>query len=369
MITENKVLAALSLVDDPDLKKDLVSLNMIEGILINDRNLEFTVVLTTPVCPLKGKIESDCVAVLKDELGDDLNIKVNFTSRVTSSRDETPVLPKVKNIIAVASGKGGVGKSTVACNLALGLASKGAKVGIIDADIYGPSLPTMLGLKGARPKVHKEDGKTLMLPVEANGLKVLSIGFLIEEDQAVVWRGPMATSALRQFITDCIWGELDYLIFDMPPGTGDVQLTLAQTVPITGALVVTTPQQVALDDVKKALAMFKHPKINVPVLGIVENMAWFTPEELPDNKYFIFGQEGGKKIADAYDLPLIGQIPLVMGIREGGDAGTPAILNKESASFEPLNKMVENTARQVAIRNEALSPTKKIEITDMKGCG
>ncbi|MCL4111356.1 UNVERIFIED_CONTAM: hypothetical protein GTU68_023209 [Idotea baltica] len=342
---------------------------MIDKIEIEGNKLSFTVVLTTPVCPLQGKIEADCRQAIADEIGADVEVTVNFTSNVTSSRNENPVLPEVKNIIAVASGKGGVGKSTVAVNLAVGLAAKGAKVGIIDADIYGPSVPTMLGIKGARPKVHKEDGKTLMIPVEVNGIKVLSIGFLIDEDQAVVWRGPMATSALKQFITDCIWGELDYLIFDMPPGTGDVQLTLAQTVPITGALVITTPQEVALDDVKKAINMFNHPKINVPILGIVENMAWFTPAELPDNKYYIFGKDGGQTVADKYDLPLLGQIPLVMGVREGGDTGVPIITNHESAAYQHLNLMVENTARKVAIRNEALAPTEKIEITDMKGCG
>lgn len=369
MMTKDKVLAALSLVDDPDLKKDLVALNMIDKIIIEGQKLTFTVVLTTPVCPLQGKIEADCRAAIASELGEDIEVIINFTAQVTTSREETPILPEVRNIIAVASGKGGVGKSTVAVNLALGLAAKGAKVGLIDADIYGPSVPTMLGIKGARPQVHKENGKTYMVPVETKGVKVLSIGFLIDENQAVVWRGPMATSALKQFVTDCIWGELDYLIFDMPPGTGDIQLTLAQTVPVTGAVVVTTPQEVALDDVRKAITMFKHPKINVPILGMIENMAWFTPAELPDNKYYIFGKDGGKKIAEENDLPLLGQIPLVMAVREGGDAGVPVILNKESVAYAALNTMVENIARQVAIRNEELAPTKKIEITDMKGCG
>jgi len=365
MPTKSEILNALSYVDDPDLKQDLVSLNMIKEIEIDNNNVAFTVELTTPACPMKGKIERDCIQAIHDVVSKDLNVTVTFTASVTSARKQNEaVLTGVKNIIAVASGKGGVGKSTVAVNLALGLAKKGAKVGLIDADIYGPSIPTMLGLQGERPQVVEVNGQHRMQPLEKYGVKCLSIGFLVDEKQAVVWRGPMVSSALKQFVTDTEWGELDYLLFDLPPGTGDIHLTLVQTMPVTGAIVITTPQEVAIADVKKALAMFQMPNINIPVLGIVENMAWFTPEELPKNKYYIFGKEGGLRLAEKYDLPLLGQIPIVQSIREGGDNGKPAILQENTPSADAFEVLVETTARHIAIRNATIDATKRVDIVE-----
>ncbi len=363
MPNQSDILNALSYVDDPDLKQDLVSLNMIKDVKVEGNNVSFTIELTTPACPLKGKIESDCINTIHNMVSPDLQIDITFTASVTSARQQNEsVLKDVKNIIAIASGKGGVGKSTVAVNLALGLAKTGAKVGLIDADIYGPSIPTMLGLQGERPKVVEIDGQHRMQPLEKYGVKCLSIGFLVDETQAIVWRGPMVSSALKQFVTDTEWGELDYLLFDLPPGTGDIHLTLVQTMPVTAAVVVTTPQEVALADVKKAVSMFKMPNINIPVLGIVENMAWFTPAELPDNKYYIFGKGGGEAFAKEYDIPLLGQIPIVQSIREGGDTGRPAILEENTPSSAAFEQLLQLVARHIAIRNAQIEPTKKVDI-------
>src|SRR5690606_22148193 len=285
MITEEAVLKALSQVDDPDLGKDLVTLNMVKDITINDKQVSFTVELTTPACPMKDMIKKACVNAIRIFVDKEAEVTVNMTARVNSNRkDGGQVLPDVKNIIAVASGKGGVGKSTVSVNLALALAAQGAKVGILDADIYGPSQPIMLGIQGERPMMRQVGEKGMIEPIERFGIKVMSIGLLVDEKQAVIWRGPMATSAIRQFISDVYWGDLDYLILDLPPGTGDIHLTIVQTVPVTGAVVVTTPQAVAMADAKKAMMMFKQGQINVPVLGVIENMAYFTPAELPENK-------------------------------------------------------------------------------------
>ena len=363
--TESEVLKALSHVDDPDLHKDIVSLGMVKHVVIDGNKISFTVELTTPACPMKEEIKRACVNAIKLLVSKEAEVEVDMSARVSTVRgNQEQLLPGVKNIIAVCSGKGGVGKSTVSVNLALGLAKTGARVGLMDADIYGPSIPVMLGLKDAQPRVEEVNGKPMMIPLEAHGIKALSIGFLVDETQAVVWRGPMVSSALRQFVTDCIWGELDYLIIDLPPGTGDIHLTLVQTVPVTGAVVVTTPQEVALADARKAVAMFRMPNINVPVIGIVENMAWFTPEELPENKYYIFGTGGGIKLADEYDVPLLAHIPLVQGIREGGDSGTPAILRNDLPMLAvAFDELVNNTARNISIRNDEKSATKVVEIT------
>ncbi|HNE44919.1 MAG TPA: Mrp/NBP35 family ATP-binding protein [Chitinophagales bacterium] len=364
-ISEADILKALSNVDDPDLHKDIVSLGMVKDITIDGTHIRFTVELTTPACPMKEEIRRACVNAVKLLVSKEAEVDVNMSARVSSIRgNQEQLLPGVKNIIAVCSGKGGVGKSTVSVNLALGLAKTGAKVGIMDADIYGPSIPVMMGLKDAQPRVEEVNGKPMMIPLEAHGIKALSIGFLVDETQAVVWRGPMVSSALRQFVTDCIWGELDYLIIDLPPGTGDIHLTLVQTVPVTGAVIVTTPQEVALADARKAVGMFRLPNINVPVIGVVENMAWFTPEELPENKYFIFGTGGGTQLAKEYDVPLLAHIPLVQGIREGGDNGKPAILRNDIPVLtEAFDTLINNTARYISIRNEEKTATKIVEIT------
>ncbi len=361
-IQSTDILKALSTVEDPDLKKDLVTLNMIKDIALTEGKVSFTVVLTTPACPLKEKIRKDCEDAVEKVVPAGTLINIFMTSSVTSLRDNAPLLPGVKNIIAIASGKGGVGKSTVTTNLAVALAQSGASVGLIDADISGPSIPVMFNCEREQPEVKVVNGKNIIVPLQQYGVKLISIGFLAPPESAVVWRGPMASSALKQFISDADWGELDYLLIDLPPGTSDIHLTLVQTVPVTGAVIVTTPQKVALADAMKGLAMFKQPQINVPILGVVENMAYFTPEELPDNKYFIFGKDGGKNLAEKFGVPLLGQIPLVQSIRESGDSGLPVVM-KEGATALAFRDLAENLARQVAIRNATFTTTKKVELT------
>ncbi len=282
MHTKSDILKALSTVQDPDLKKDLVTLNMIKDVEVTENAVNFTVELTTPACPIKEIIKNDCKQAVEKVIGQDIELNIKMTSNVTSHNTNKPAIEGIKNIIAIASGKGGVGKSTVAANLAVALAKDGAKVGLIDADIFGPSVPTMFNCESEQPEIQLIDGRNIIIPIEQYGVKLLSIGFLTPAEKAVVWRGPMASSALKQFFSDTKWGELDYLLIDLPPGTSDIHLTLVQTVPVTGALIVTTPQKVAIADAQKGLEMFRQPQINVPVLGIVENMSWFTPEELPN---------------------------------------------------------------------------------------
>lgn len=360
-ITRENILNALSEVQDPDLKKDLVTLNMIQNVQTSNDVIKFTVMLTTPACPLKEMIRKDCEKAIIKHFGEDVQMDIEMSSNVTTIRNNTPLLPGVKNIIAVASGKGGVGKSTVAANLAVALAKTGAEVGLIDADIFGPSVPTMFNCEHEQPNVTSVNGQNKIMPIQQYGVKLMSIGFLAPPDNAVVWRGPMASSALKQFLSDAVWGDLDYLLIDLPPGTSDIHLTLVQSVPVTGAVIVTTPQKVALADAQKAIGMFKQPQINVPVLGIVENMAYFTPEELPDNKYYIFGENGGKTLAEKHNVPLLGQVPIVQSIRESGDSGYPAVL-KDDITAEAFNNLAESVAQQVAIRNASQAKTQKVEI-------
>jgi len=363
MITKEAVIEALSQVQEPDLGKDLVTLNMISDIVIDGKNVGFTVMLTTPACPLKDMIEKACVNAIRLLVDKEAVVKVHMASNVNSNRkDNKTILPGVKNIIVVASGKGGVGKSTVAVNLALGLAQEGASVGLLDADIHGPSVPMMLGVRDERPKMTEINGKGMIVPLERYGIKAMSIGMLIDEKQAVIWRGPQASAALKQFISDVYWQELDYLVIDLPPGTGDVHLTLVQTVPVTGAIIVSTPQAVAAADARKAIMMFKQPQINVPILGIVENMAYFTPLELPDHKYYIFGQGGARKMAEQFDLPFLGEIPIVQGIREGGDNGIPAVIDNEPVARDAFITLAKKVAQNIAIRNANLEPTKIVQM-------
>ncbi|MFI5220804.1 MAG: Mrp/NBP35 family ATP-binding protein [Bacteroidia bacterium] len=350
-LTNDNILKALSTVIEPDLRKDLVSLNMVKDIRIENKTVSFKIVLTTPACPLKEKIENDCREAIHKTISEDINVIVEMISNVTTNRSDKLVLPGVKNIIAVASGKGGVGKSTVATNLAMALQLRGAKVGLLDADIYGPSIPMMFGELNSQPMMREVDGKQLMVPVEKFGVKLLSIGFLIKPEQAVVWRGPMVSSALTQFINECDWGELDYLILDLPPGTGDIHLTMVQVVPVTGVIMVTTPQAVALADAYKAATMFSMTPIKIPIIGIIENMSYFVPEELPDNKYYIFGKGGGEKMAEELGVQLLGQIPIYQSIREGGDNGQPAVLNENSPVRESFLSVAENVAQRIAIMN------------------
>lgn len=362
-MTESDILKALGNVIEPDLGKDLVTLNMVKDIVIEGDTVSFTVVLTTPACPLKDVIKNACINAVHLLVNKNAIVNIKFTANTNSNRkDSQAILPGVKNIIAVVSGKGGVGKSTVAANLALALAEGGASVGLMDADIYGPSVPIMFGVRGERPLMKEVNGKGVIIPLEKFGIKLMSIGLLVDEKQAIVWRGPMASSAIKQFVSDVDWGELDYLVIDMPPGTGDIHLTLVQTVPVTGVVVVTTPQPVALADAKKAIAMFGQAQIKVPIIGIVENMSWFTPAELPENKYYIFGKGGGKSMAEEFDLPFLGQIPLVQNIREGGDTGVPVMMTDDSITQKAFWEVAGHTVRSVAMRNANIEATKIVEV-------
>ena len=363
-MTNEDILKALSNVQEPDLGKDLVTLNMVKDITIDGKKVSFTVVLTTPACPLKDLIMNACINAVKLLVDKDALVTVNFTSNTSSNRkDAKTILTGVRNIIAVVSGKGGVGKSTVSTNLALALAKGGAKVGLMDADIYGPSQHIMLGVRGDRPLMKEVDGKGMIVPIEKFGIRMMSIGLLVDEKQAVVWRGPMVSSAIRQFVSDVDWGELDYLIIDMPPGTGDIHLTIVQTVPVTGVIVVTTPQLVALADAKKGIAMFGQAQMKVPIIGLVENMSYFTPHELPDNKYYIFGKDGGKNLAEEFDIPFLGQIPIVQSIREGGDSGIPIMMSEDELTKQAFIDFAGNAARGIAMRNANLEPTQIQEIS------
>ncbi|MCS7081716.1 MAG: Mrp/NBP35 family ATP-binding protein [Bacteroidetes bacterium] len=358
-ITQEAVLRALSQVIDPDLGRDLVSLGMIRDLRIEGRRIAFRVVLTTPACPLKSHIEQACrraIALLVDPQAE---VEIQMDARVTTARAaEEPLLPGVRNIVAVASGKGGVGKSTVAVNLAVALARSEAQVGLLDADIYGPSIPTMFGLQGVRPQLTEA---RKILPVTKFGVRLLSMGFLVDPDTPVVWRGPMVSSAVRQFLADADWGELDYLVLDLPPGTGDIQLTLVQTVPLTGAVIVSTPQDVALSDARKGVMMFR--QVKVPVLGIVENMAYFSPPDLPDRRYYLFGQGGARRLAEELGVPFLGEIPLEQAVREGGDEGVPVVIrDPEGPSAQAFRELAQRVAQQVAIRNATVPPTEKVEI-------
>lgn len=360
-ITHEDVLDALRNVIDPDLGKDLVSLNMIEDIKIDGKNISFTVNLTTPACPMKAEIERACINAVTHLVDEEAVVTPNMSSKVTKSRAEGQgdqnLLKDVKNVIAVASGKGGVGKSTVSVNLAVALAQSGAKVGLVDTDIYGPSIPTMFDIH-ERPNINTQ---RKLIPLEKYDVKLLSMGFLVKQDEAVVWRGPMVSSAVKQFLSETDWGELDYLILDLPPGTGDIQLTIVQSVPLTAAVIVSTPQTVALDDARKGVAMFG--KVNVPVLGIIENMAYFTPPDLPDKKYHIFGEDGAKNLAEKMGVPFLGEVPIEQQLREGGDSGKPIVVENSSAlSSKAFTELSQRVAQQVAIRNATAEPTEKVEI-------
>ncbi|MDW8296148.1 MAG: Mrp/NBP35 family ATP-binding protein [Raineya sp.] len=350
-MNKEAILQALSQVQEPDLKKDLVTLNMIKNLEVQGNRVSFVVVLTTPACPLKEKIRQDCEEAILSVFPQ-AEIHIDMQAEVTSVL-KVNHLPNIKNIVAIASGKGGVGKSTVTANLAVALAHTGAKVGVIDADIFGPSMPVMFGVEYEKPMVQEINGKQYIIPVEQYGVKLISMGFLSPAESAVVWRGPMASKAFLQFLNDTYWGELDYLLIDLPPGTSDIHLTMAQAMPITGVVIVTTPQKVALADAQKGLVMFRQGTINIPILGIVENMAYFTPAELPQNKYYIFGRDGGKVLAERYNVPFLGEIPLVQGIREAGDIGRPIIAQgeEETPTYQAFKALAERLAQQIAIRN------------------
>ncbi len=328
--------------------------------------------LSTPALHIKKRAEVDVMKAIHEHVYKKAKVKVNVKVDAPKEKKVNEIkgkpIPGIQNIIAVASGKGGVGKSTVTANLAVSLSKMGFKVGLLDADIYGPSIPTMFDVENEKPLSVKVDGKSKMKPVESYGVKVLSIGFFTKPNQAVIWRGPMAGKALNQMIFDANWGKLDFLLVDLPPGTGDIHLSIMQSMPITGAVIVSTPQNVALADARKGVAMFQQESINVPVLGIVENMAYFTPEELPDNKYYIFGEAGARRLSEDINVPFLGEIPLVQSIRESGDVGRPAALQESTPISEAFNELTKNIVQEVVSRNENLPPTEAIKITTMAGC-
>jgi ATP-binding protein involved in chromosome partitioning len=344
MITRESVLKALSHVDDPDLKKDLVTLGMIEDLVIGDK-ISFTIVLTTPACPMKDMMVNACKTAIRMMVDSEIAVEVSTTSRVRASIPMSETLPGVKHVIAVASGKGGVGKSTLSASLALALSGMGAKVGLLDADIYGPSVPTMFGVS-ASPEMYMKGEKQIMIPVEAKGVKLLSIGLMTARGQAIVWRGPMVSSAFKQFVQDTDWGDLDYLIIDLPPGTGDVQLSLVQNVPLTGVVIVTTPQEMALTDARRAMGMFSMEAVNKKILGVVENMSYFTPDDAPDKKYKLFGEGGGKALSEEYNVPFLGELPLNPALMKLIDEGN---LTSDAIELKPYYQVAGALAQQVSM--------------------
>lgn len=365
-IYPNLILDALKTVRYPGTGKDLVEMGMVEdNIRIDGLNVTFSLLFDKPNDPFIRSVVKAAETAILTYVSPDVNIKGNITvkAKQLSRPEPDKLLPKVKNIIAVSSGKGGVGKSTVAANLAVALALQGYKVGLLDADIFGPSQPKMFHLEEARPYMVEAEGRELIEPAENYGVKMLSIGFFVDKDSAVLWRGAMASNALKQLIGDANWGELDYFLIDLPPGTSDIHLTLVQTLAITGAVVVSTPQGVALADARKGISMFTGEKVNVPVLGLIENMAWFTPAELPENKYYLFGKEGCKRLAEELHVPLLGQIPIVQSICEGGDTGKPVALNPNSITGQAFQALAENVVAQIEYRNTHLAPTHRVEVT------
>jgi len=349
--------------------KNMVESGAVQNIMTFGDEVVVDLLLTTPALHIKKRAEVDVMKAIHEHVYEKAKVKVNVKVQAPEKTEiKGKAIPGIKNIVAVASGKGGVGKSTVTANLAVSLAKMGFSVGILDADIYGPSIPIMFDVEYERPLSVNVDGKSKMKPIENYGIKILSIGFFTKPNQAVVWRGPMAAKALNQMIFDAAWGELDFMLIDLPPGTGDIHLSIMQSMPITGAVIVSTPQNVALADAKKGVAMFQQEAINVPVLGIIENMAYFTPEELPENKYYIFGREGARILADDLQVPFLGEIPLVQSIREAGDIGRPAAMQEGTPLSEAFEKITQNVVQETVRRNTSLPPTEAIKITTMAGC-
>jgi len=364
------ILSALEKITAPGEGKNLVESNSITNIVIFDKEVIIDVTIKNPSLQAKKKTEVEVMKAIHDQIDQKIDVKVNVKVEIPqiSNTIKGNEIPGVKNIIAIASGKGGVGKSTVATNIAVSLVKMGFSVGVLDADVYGPSMPIMFGVEKERPLSVDVDGKSKMQPIENHGVKMLSLGFFTDPNQAVIWRGAMASKALNQMIFDANWGELDFLLVDLPPGTGDIHLSMVQAVPITGAVIVSTPQNIALADAKRGVAMFQQENISVPVLGIVENMSYFSPEELPENKYYIFGKDGAKNLANDLDTALLGEIPLVQSIRESGDVGYPAALQENSKIAEAFAQTTKNMLSQLVKRNENLPPTEIVRITTMSGC-
>ncbi|MGE5418672.1 MAG: P-loop NTPase [Chloroflexota bacterium] len=365
MPSKEKITEALSRIIHPDKKKDIVSLGMIGEIKTGDNGISLVITPEKSNDPFISSLKSVIAKTLKDTFGPDTIIEeIKVEPKVTVGKQqvkERPVLPGVMNIIAISSGKGGVGKTTISVNLAIALARRGLAVGLIDADVFGPSVPKMFKAEDYQPEVRREKDVDYIIPLQKYGVKVLSTGFFVDPAEAVIWRGPMASNFLKQLITQSQWGELDFLLVDLPPGTSDIHLTLVQEVPVTGAIVVTTPQDVALADAVKGISMFRSDKIDVPVIGLVENMSWFTPAELPLNKYYIFGKDGGKNLAEKMNVPLLGQIPLVQSIREGSDTGEPVALT-DSITGNAFQELAEEVIQKVELRNKELMPTMKVKM-------
>ena len=371
-LTREDIFKALETISLPGEGKNMIESGAIQNVMTFADEVVVDLKMTTPAMHIKKRAEADVIKAIKENVHPDAKVQVNIKVEKAPAQNPNLIkgrpIPGIKNIIAIASGKGGVGKSTVTSNLAVSLANMGFNVGVLDADIYGPSIPIMFDVANEKPLSVKVDGKSKMKPIENYGVKVLSIGFFTKPDQAVIWRGPMAAKALNQLIFDADWGELDFLLLDLPPGTGDIHLSIMQALPITGAVVVSTPQNVALADTRKGVAMFQQENISVPVLGIVENMAYFTPAELPDNKYYIFGEKGARHLAEDLRGPFLGEIPIVQSIREAGDAGRPAALQKNTAVSEAFEEFTRNTVEETVRRNTNLPTTEAIKITTMAGC-
>lgn len=363
-VNRENVLDALGKVMEPDLKKDIIALNLVDELKVSDTKISFKVKVSNPALHSRKRMEDACAFALERTFGDHIEIEVTAVAlpKEEQTNETRRVLPGVKHIIAVASGKGGVGKSTVAANIAAGLAQQGFTVGFVDADIYGPSAPTMFDLAHDKPRAVEIDGKQYIEPLRAYGVKILSIGFFADASQAIVWRGAMATKALTQLFNDAYWGDLDYMIVDLPPGTGDIHLSLVQTVPLTGAIIVSTPQEVALADAKKGVSMFQLDSINVPVLGLIENMSYFSPPELPENKYYIFGKDGARLLAENLSIPFLGELPIIQSIREAADVGRPAVLQEGTPAADAFNKIIGNFVEQVNIRVASKPATQTVDV-------
>lgn len=358
----NLILEALSTVRYPGNGKNIVEAEMVaDNIRIDGMKVSFSIIFDKPTDPFMKSVVRSAETAIHTYISKEVEVEISTESRQAARPEPGKLLPQVKNVIAVSSGKGGVGKSTVAANLAVALSKLGYKVGLLDADIFGPSVPKMFQVEDARPYAEEVEGRDLIVPVEKYGIELLSIGFFVSPEQATLWRGAMASNALKQLVGDAKWGELDYFVLDTPPGTSDIHLTLLQNLAITGAVIVSTPQEVALADARKGINMYQNDKVNVPILGLVENMAWFTPAELPENKYYLFGKEGTKRLAEELNVPLLGQIPIVQSICEGGDNGTPVALNEDSITGQAFIELAKNVVEQTEKRNAEMAPTQIVE--------
>lgn len=371
MLTKNQISKILSNVHFDSIKEDIISNGSVKNIVVFDKEIVIDLEILKPTLQAKNTIKRKITDSLKNNIDFNIDVKINFiliSEKEPTIYNSTKKIKNVSNIIAISSGKGGVGKSTITANLAVSLSKMGFKVGILDADIYGPSIPEMFDVSGQKPLAVDVDGKSKMKPIENYGVKILSIGFFTKIDQAVIWRGPMASKALNQMIFDADWGVLDFLLVDLPPGTGDIHLSIMQSLPISGAVVISTPQKIALNDARKGVSMFKKENINVPVLGIIENMAYFTPKELPENKYYLFGKEGAKNLSLDLRIPFLGEIPIIQSVREAADFGRPAAMQESTISEEIFKKVSKNMLSQLLIRNKELPETEIVKITTMSGC-